>query len=370
MIDGRFFGKKSSITMKRICEILKIEVPRHCPPTKKISNIARMNDASANDITFFHNAKYIKGLEGTNAFACLISEKHVNSVPKATIPLIVRDPYLSYAILLKEFYFIKNTNIRHSISKKASIAKTAIIEDGCHVSDFSVISDDVVIRGGTFIGEHVTVLNGVQIGENSYIESHVTIGFALVGKSVYIKSGAKIGQQGFGFHVGEAGITDVLQVGRVIIGDDVQIGANCTIDRGSIGDTRIGNNVRLDNLIHIAHNVEIGDYCVIAAQTGIAGSTKIGNRCFLGGQVGIAGHILIGDDVNIAAQSGIMQNIPLKGKVAGTPAINVTNWHRQTIAVRKLAEKRKSSELQNFLMKLKKFFHGTLRVFLKIPKEP
>jgi UDP-3-O-[3-hydroxymyristoyl] glucosamine N-acyltransferase len=348
MIDNRFFYKKDFLTVKRICEILAIKVPKNCSPTKKISNLMKIGDATAGDITFFHNAKYSKELEKTAAFACIVSEKHAALVPGTTIPLIVCDPYRSYAILLKEFYSIKNATSRPFISKKASIAKTAIVEDECHISDFVVISDEVIIRRGTFIGAHTTILNGVQIGENSYIESNVTIGFALVGKASYIKAGVKIGQQGFGFHVGENGITDVLQIGRVLIGDDVQIGANCTIDRGSLGDTRIGNHVRLDNLVHIAHNVEIGDYCVIAAQTGIAGSTKIGSRCFFGGQVGIAGHISIGDDVNIAAQSGIMRDIPSGSKVAGTPAVGIINWHRQTIALRKLAENKKSTEKTDF----------------------
>jgi UDP-3-O-[3-hydroxymyristoyl] glucosamine N-acyltransferase len=170
----------------------------------------------------------------------------------------------------------------------------------------------------------------------------VTIGFAIIGKSAYIKTGARIGQQGFGFHIGKTGLTDILQIGRVIIGDDAQIGANCTIDRGSIGDTIIGNHIRIDDMVHIAHNVEIGDYCVIAAQTGIAGSTNIGNACVFGGQVGIAGHLTIGDKVTIAAQSGIMRDIESGVKIAGSPGVNIMNWHRQNVILKRLVENRKS----------------------------
>ena len=205
-------------------------------------------------------------------------------------------------------------------------------------------------------GNNVTILDGVEIGENSHIESNVTIGFAVIGKSAYIKTGARIGQQGFGFHVGKTGITDVLQIGKVIIGDDVQIGANCTIDRGSMNDTKIGSHSRLDNLVHVAHNVEIGEYCVIAAQTGIAGSTKIGNQCFFGGQVGIAGHLCIGDKVTIAAQSGVMRNTDSGSKIAGSPAGNIINWHRQTVALQKLVESRTKLQPRSFCAKLKFLF--------------
>lgn len=353
MIDQRFFNKKPFITMKRICELLSIDLPHNVSASKRIIDIETIENASSSNITFFHNSKYANILKRTKAYACVVKKEHAHLVPNDTISLIVDEPYLAHALLLKELYSLRTDKKESFISKKAIISKKAVIEDGCYISDFATISDGVIIKKDTFIGPNVTILNGVEIGENSHIESNVTIGYAVIGKSAYIKTGARIGQQGFGFHVGKTGITDVLQIGRVIIGDDVQIGANCTIDRGSMHDTKIGSHSRLDNMIHVAHNVEIGEYCVIAAQTGIAGSAKIGNQCFLGGQVGIAGHLEIGDNVVIAAQSGIMKNTTSGSKIAGTPATNIINWHRQTIALNKLVEFITKFQKRGFWNKIK-----------------
>ena len=153
--------------------------------------------------------------------------------------------------MLKEFYSTKRNKNDHYISPNARISPKANIEHGCYISDNVSIADNVIIKKGTYIDCNTTILNGVEIGENSYIESNVTIGFAVIGKNAYIKSGARIGQQGFGFHIGSNGVTDVMQIGIVIIGDDVQIGANCTIDRGSMNNTIIGSHSRIDNGINV-----------------------------------------------------------------------------------------------------------------------
>ncbi|MDR3224621.1 MAG: UDP-3-O-(3-hydroxymyristoyl)glucosamine N-acyltransferase [Holosporales bacterium] len=338
MIDPRFFSKKEFLTIGRICEILNIEQPKNCFPMKQIIDVATIEGASHSDITFFHNVKYTEQLSRTSAFACIVSKKHVHLVPESIVSLIVDEPYHSLAVLLKEFYSINDETHGSYVSQNTYVSKEAVVEANCHISDFAVVSSGAVVKRGTFIGNGSVILRGVEIGENSYIEPNVTIGYALIGKSAYIKTGARIGQHGFGFHAGNAGITDILQIGRVIIGNNTQIGANCTIDRGSLDDTRIGNHVRIDNMVHIAHNVEIGDYCIIAAQTGIAGSTKIGDRCVFGGQAGITGHLSIGNEVTIAAQSGVMRDIPDKCKVAGSPSVSVDKWRRQTIAVQRLVK--------------------------------
>lgn len=356
MIDQRFFAKKDFMTVGEICDLLSIPVPNGCDSSKKISDISTLDDAGDSNITFFHNSKYSDELAKTKAFACVINSSHVTLVPETTVPLVVDEPYLAHAILLKAFYSIKGSKKESYISPKASISKYATIGEGCYISDFVVISDGVIVGENSFIGSNVTILDGVEIGASSHIEPNVTIGFSIIGERAYIKTGARIGQQGFGFHVGKTGITDVLQIGKVIIGDDVQIGANCTIDRGSMNDTKIGSHSRIDNMVHVAHNVEIGEYCVIAAQTGIAGSTKIGSQCFFGGQVGIAGHLTIGDKVTIAAQSGVMRDALSGSKIAGYPAGNILNWHRQTIALQKLVESRASVQNLGFLGKLKLLF--------------
>jgi UDP-3-O-[3-hydroxymyristoyl] glucosamine N-acyltransferase len=321
---------------------LSIGVPEQCNPAQEIDNISTLHEASERDITFFHHSNYEDSLRATQAGACLIKAAHEQLLPARTVALVVEDPYLSLAIILKQFYRIKNsidTN-KSFVSPKASIAKNATISEDCYISDFVTIEDNVVIKRGTFIGCNTTILQGVEIGEDCHIESNVTVSFAIIGNSAYIKSGARIGQQGFGFHMGRAGFVDVMQVGKVIIGDNVQIGANCTIDRGSINDTRIGHNVRIDNLVHIAHNVEIGDYCVIAAQTGIAGSASIGDACVFGGQVGVVGHVSIGNHVTVAAQSGVMRDTDAGSKVAGSPAINAVAWKRQHVMLKRIVDNR------------------------------
>jgi UDP-3-O-[3-hydroxymyristoyl] glucosamine N-acyltransferase len=310
---------------------------------KRIENVASLDKATSTDITFFHNAKYADALAKTKAFACIVLQADAHIVPQSTVPLIVDEPYLAYAAVLCQFYSAKRLPEHGLISRQSSISKSAIIEDGCYISDFVVIADNVVVRTGTFIGEHTVIMHGVEIGERSHIESNVTIGFAVIGKNTRIKSGARLGQQGFGFHMGEAGPTDIPHIGTVIIGDNVLIGANCTIDRGSIANTIIGNNTRIDNTVHIAHNVIVGSCCIIAAQTGIAGSTTIGNSCIIGGQVGIAGHLTIGDNVTIAAQSGVMRNIPSGSRIAGSPSVDIMTWHRQTIALRSLTKSSRAS---------------------------
>ena len=356
MIDERFFEKKNYIMLGKICDLLAITLPADCSATKRITGVSRLDNATASDITFFHNAKYAEDLAKTQAFACVINKENVHLLSNKTIPLVVDEPYLAHAILLKAFYSIKGASQDGYISPKANVSSNAKIEQGCYISDNAIISDGAIIKKRTFVGANVTILEGVEIGENSHIEPNVTIGFAIIGNNAYIKTGARIGQQGFGFHVGKTGITDVMQIGKVVIGDDVQIGANCTIDRGSMNDTIIGSHSRIDNLVHVAHNVEIGEYCIIAAQTGIAGSTKIGNQCFFGGQVGIAGHLTVGDKVTIAAQSGVMRNIEAGSKVAGSPATSVLNWHKQTLALQKLAQNKAVTETKNFIKRIKSLF--------------
>ncbi len=343
MIDTRFYNIKHDATISNICEILGCDIPKKINPNKIIKGIAKLEDATNDDITFFHNSKYSKDLEKTKACACLIKDSDKHLLSKNVAPIIVSEPYYSLALLLMYFYEPKGykTECEETyISPNANVSKNASIGKGCYISDFVTIGDGAIIKDNTIIGKSSTIREGVEIGENSRIEPNVTIGFSIIGPKAYIKTGARIGQPGFGFFVGNAGPVDVLQIGRVIIGRDVQIGANCTIDRGSMGDTIIGHMVRMDDMVHIAHNVHIGDGCVIAAQCGIAGSTTLGKGCFLGGQVGIAGHLKIGDRVTIAAQSGVMNDIESGRKIGGTPATGIISWHKQSVALRKLIERK------------------------------
>ena len=345
MIDTRFYNVKHTMTIASICEKLACELPKKINSKKTIRGIENLDEATVEDVTFFHNSKYSENLKETKACACLIKKEHAHLLPKNVAPIIVEEPYYALALILMSFYEPKGLKISLNsdetyISPKANVSESATIGKGCYISDFVTIGANAIIKDHTIIGTSSTIREGVEIGENSRIEPNVTIGFSIIGAKAYIKSGARIGQPGFGFYVGKAGPVDVLQIGRVIIGRDVQIGANCTIDRGSMGDTVIGHMVRIDDMVHIAHNVHIGDYCVIAAQTGIAGSTTLGKGCVLGGQVGIAGHIKIGDKVTIAAQSGVANNIESGRIIGGTPATSLASWNMQNVLLRKMVSNR------------------------------
>ncbi len=346
MIDSRFFKNNEAISISELCERIVGTPAKKISPKKMIKGVATLAEATSDDVTFFHNVKYADHLNKTKAYACILKEEHVHLVPKGVIPIVVSEPYYALAILLRIFYNLKSVTKYDDyfeetyISPSANVSPTAKIGKGCYISNGVSIYDDCVIKDRTFIGANCTIQRGVEIGENSRIESNVSICCAVIGPKVYIKSGARIGQPGFGFHIGKAGPVDILQVGKVVIGRDVQIGANCTIDRGSMEDTIIGNMVRMDDMVHIAHNVHIGDCCVIAAQCGIAGSTTLGKGCVLGGQVGISGHLTIGNKVTIAAKSGVMHNIEDGKMIGGSPATGISMWHRQTVALRKLIRKR------------------------------
>jgi UDP-3-O-[3-hydroxymyristoyl] glucosamine N-acyltransferase len=255
-------------------------------------------------------------------------------LPSTSIGLIVSHPYRAFGQITSLLY--PQAFFHSEISPQSSIHPTAKIGRNCSIGAFTVIEENVIVGDNCFIGPNCVIQRGVTLGNNCYLEASITVGYALIGDNAYIKPGARIGQPGFGFHMDEKGHFDVPQLGRVLIGNNVQIGANTTLDRGSFSDTKIGHGVRIDNLVQIAHNVEIGDNSVLVAQVGIAGSTKLGKFVIAAGQVGIAGHLKIGNGVRIAAQSGLMKNVKDKETVAGSPAIPVREWHKQTIILKRL----------------------------------
>ncbi|MDR1173643.1 MAG: UDP-3-O-(3-hydroxymyristoyl)glucosamine N-acyltransferase [Puniceicoccales bacterium] len=343
MVNEKFYTIIQNVTLRDVCEVTGGTINGSFEDgSRVIKSVQSMDNASNADVTFFHNPKYLEQLQTIKACACLIKPELKELLPASVVAIECPEPYFSLAKLLEYFYSpkVRNQDAASYISSRASVSEEAVIGESCYIDDFVQISSGCVIGRNTFIGAGTVLRPNVEIGENSCIEPNVTIGFAIIGKKAYIKTGARIGQQGFGFHIGKNGPFDVPQVGLVMIGEDTQIGANCTIDRGSVSDTIIGSHVRIDDMVHIAHNVNIGDFSIIAGQCGISGSVKIGKGCALGGQVGIAGHLVIGDRVTIAAQSGVMQNIESGKTVGGSPATGITSWHRQTVVLRKLAKVR------------------------------
>lgn len=334
MTDPRFFKKFGPFTLAHICENINLPLPEGADPLREFGNVCFLQEATANDISSYHHNKYLPQLQKTKAGVCFVTPDAHKHVPSTTIAIVTNQPYRCFGKVASMFY--PSSTATDSISPLASIHVTAKIGKNCTIQPYAVIEENVVIGDDSVIGSHAVIKAGSVLGKSCVIESHVVITHALIGDEVYIKPGARIGQPGFGFHMDELGHFNIPQLGRVIIGNDVQIGSNTSIDRGSLTDTKIGNGVRIDNLVQIAHNVEVGDNSVLVAQVGIAGSTKLGRFVIAAGQVGISGHLTIGDGAKIAAQSGLMRDVAKGETIAGSPAIPVRDWHKQTIALQRL----------------------------------
>ncbi len=341
MADSRFFYNNGAISLKALLEITGATLIDNSVLEQDllIDDVASLENAQENHLSFLINAKYLEALKASKAGFCFMQEKFSSQVPSSMVALIHPNPYKAYAIVALKLY--KEPIHNSYISSNAVISEAAKIGNNCHIGHFVVIEDDVVIGDNVFIDHNTVIKRGVIIGGNVRINSNVTISHAIIGSNVIIHPGVRIGQDGFGFASDSSGHLKVPQLGIVRIGDFVEIGANTTIDRGSSQDTIIKDMAQIDNLVQLGHNVNIGKACVIVAQVGIAGSSKIGDFSVLGGQVGVAGHLNIGSRVQVAAQSGVTQDIQDAQIMGGYPAVPVRQWHRQTFTLKKLATNKK-----------------------------
>jgi len=290
---------------------------------KEILHIKALEDATSDDIGFLSNEKYLDYAINTKAFAVIVDEKHYEMLKEKREDLsflIVKNPYLSFSKLVK--FFDNSPEVQRTISDKAYIDDTAVIGRNVGIYPGVYIGRNVIIGDNSVIYPNCTIEDRVRIGKDSILYSNVVVRYdCKIGDNVIIHSGTVIGSDGFGFAPDEHMVFHkILQIGNVIIENNVEIGSNVSIDRAALGSTIIGEGVKLDNLIQVGHNVVIGKNTVIAAQTGISGSTKIGNYNMIGGQVGFVGHIKTGDLVQVGAQSGVTKNIPDKSTYFGTPA--------------------------------------------------
>ena len=290
-------------------------------------SINTLRYANKNDLTFFHNAKYLNDLQSTKGRACFIEKKHAEFLNNACIPIIVENPYLAYALTTN--FVSPNLKSNGIIDTNTTIDKDTILENNIQVNSNSVIKKNCSIGANSIILENTIIGPNVTIGDNTLIMGSCVISDSIIGRNCVIQSGAVIGGKGFGFTTYSK--VEVKHLGNVIIGDYVDIGSNTTIDKGSLNSTIIEDFCRIDNLIQIAHNVTIGSNSVIASQTGIAGSTNIGKNCVIGGKVGISGHINIGNNVKIAARSGVTKDINDDATVAGFPARDIKEWKKSII---------------------------------------
>jgi UDP-3-O-[3-hydroxymyristoyl] glucosamine N-acyltransferase len=320
-------------------------------PDAEVSTIGKIESASEGSLAFLANPKYTPFIYTTGASIVLVSMDFIPDQPVASTLIRVEEPYVAFATLLE--YYQQSRMSGRGISPKASVAESAVIGEDAYIGEFAVIGEGAVIGRGARIYPQVYVGDDATVGENTILYAGVKVYHdCRIGNQCILHSGVVIGADGFGFAVQtDHSYKKVPQTGNVILEDFCEIGANTTIDRATLGSTIVRKGVKLDNLVQIAHNVEIGEDTVIAALTGISGSTKLGSRCMIAGQVGFVGHIEIADEVKIGAQSGVTGSIREKGAVVlGSPAIDASLYKRVLVWFRKLPDI--ASRLQDIEKKL------------------
>src|SRR5210317_2363551 len=301
-----------------------------------ILNISKIEEGSKGSLTFLANPKYTEFIYTTKASVAIVSSDF-EPTEKIELTLIkVKDPYSSFTTILE--LFNKDLSNRKGISQLTVIDKSSKISDSSFIGSFSSVGENSIIGENCVIENQVFIGNNVEVGNGCKFYPGVKIlDDTIIGQNCIIHSSTTIGSDGFGFAPNDDGsFKKIPQTGNVVIGDNVEIGSNSTIDRATLGSTIISDGVKLDNQIQIAHNVEIGEHTAIAAQTGIAGSTKIGRNCKIGGQVGIVGHITIGDRVRIQAQSGIGRNVKDDEFLQGSPALNYADYNKSYVHFKNL----------------------------------
>jgi UDP-3-O-[3-hydroxymyristoyl] glucosamine N-acyltransferase len=318
------------------------------PPDRRIRNIAPLDTAGASDISFLENSKYAGELATTRAGACLIAPRFIESAPRNLVVLETPQPYPAFVAVTRKLFgnLLRPSSLFGTSGRAASaqIDPTARREADVTVDPLALIGPRAEIGAGTLIGPGVVIGPDVRIGRQCAIGAHVSIIHALVGDRVIIHPGVRIGQDGFGFLPSRRGHQKIPQTRRVIIQDDVEIGANTTIDRGATRDTVIGEGTKIDNLVQIGHNVSIGRHCLIVSQVGISGSVTVGDYAMLGGQAGVADHVTIGEGAMVGGRAGVMSNIPAGGRWLGYPAEPAIEWKRGIATVRRLVRRGRKPE--------------------------
>jgi UDP-3-O-[3-hydroxymyristoyl] glucosamine N-acyltransferase len=304
------------------------------PGDVKIRGLAAIDRAGPEEITFVARAKFARQIDSSRAGAFIVSP----DLGQVARPLIITpDPYLAYAKIAT--VFAPSRRRWPGISNQAYLGANCQVGEGASIAPFVWIGDNVSLGDRVTLYPGVVLGQGVTIGADTMLSANVTVGEGCsLGSRVIIHSGTVIGADGFGFAPDGATFFKIPQLGIVVIEDDVEIGANCTVDRGALGETRICRGVKIDNLVMVAHNVVIGENSIIVAQVGISGSTQIGRNVILAGQVGIVGHINIGDGVRIGAQSGVPNSIPAGHTVMGSPAVPHKDYLRTSAVLKKLPE--------------------------------
>ena len=337
MVDVRFFPTAGPMTLGNMASLTGAALVGGAV-SLAFSSVAPLEQASSLDLSFFDNIKYLDAFSKSNAGACFVRPKFAGKAPAGMALLVTEEPYFCFAQISAALY--PPIEWEPGISPHAHIAASAHIGKDVRIEPGAVIGEHVQIGEGCRIGANVVIDAHVRLGDGCQIGANSTLSHCILGNRVMLHRGVHIGQDGFGFAPSKKGVIKVPQLGRVLIGDDVEIGSGTCIDRGAGPDTTIGKHTKIDNLVQIGHNVQIGNYVFIAAQTGIAGSSTVGDGAMLGGQTGISGHLAIGAGVKLIAQSGVMHDLASGGTFGGSPAVPARDWHRQTVALGQIIKKK------------------------------
>nr|WP_294509197.1 UDP-3-O-(3-hydroxymyristoyl)glucosamine N-acyltransferase [uncultured Rhodopila sp.] len=329
--DPRFFLRAGPHSLAAVVDAAGAEAP---PRRLMLHRVAPLATATAEDVSFcLNNRRYLGDLEATKAAAVIVHPNMRDAVPETAVAIVADDPLVAWSKAAALFHPLPPPV--PGIHPSAVVAASARIDPTVEIGPLAVIGENAVIGARGRIGALVVVGDGVVIGRDIRIGSHASVSHALIGDRVYIYPGARIGQDGFGFAITPDGFHTVPQLGRVVIGNDVEVGANTTIDRGTLDDTVIGAGTRIDNLVQIGHNVRIGRACVLCAHVGISGSAVLEDQVVAAGQAGFADHLRIGAGSRIGAQAGVMADLPPRSEVVGSPAQPVKAFFKEVAAIRR-----------------------------------
>jgi UDP-3-O-[3-hydroxymyristoyl] glucosamine N-acyltransferase len=337
MPDPRFYHRAGPFRLADIAGRCGARLMPGANPDLAIHDIGSIDAANAGEIVYFADPAYVVALASSKCAACITTEPLAAKAPGCAV-LVADDPRAAFAEVAKLFYPEGQSTER---SPAAHVAPSAVIGEGVGLAPGAVIGAKAIIGARTSIGANAVIGPGVVIGDDCRIAANTTLSHCLIENRVIIHAGVQIGQDGFGFVPAKDGLRKVPQLGRVVVHDDVEIGANTTIDRGTAGDTTIGAGTKIDNLVQIGHNVEIGRRCIIVSQVGISGSCKIGDGVVIGGQGGLADHVTVGEGAQIAAKTGVMRDVGPGEVVMGYPARPIRQFWRDVAALSRLTRRDK-----------------------------
>jgi UDP-3-O-[3-hydroxymyristoyl] glucosamine N-acyltransferase len=346
-----FFKRSGGLSLREIASLVGGAPHVGADLDRRISGIAPLDRAAPSELSFLDGVKYVPQAATTVAGACLTTPRFVDALPARVSVLTVREPYRAFVEVARALFpdSLRPSSLFEAsgVTAGAHVHPSARLENGVTVDPGAVIGAGAEIGSGTLIGAGATIGPKVRIGRDCAIGPNASIMHALIGDRVIIHPGCAIGQDGFGYVRGPRGAHKVPQVGRVIIQDDVEIGANSTIDRGAIRDTVIGEGTKIDNLVQIAHNVSIGRHCLFAAQVGISGSTTIEDGVIMGGKAGVADHLTVGAGAMLGAKAGVFTDVPPGGRWSGYPARSGKQWMREVVTLERLAKKTRGGGAQD-----------------------